>query len=488
MSILSRLMQAKECLPTVFAAASRRHGFVVAFWRSPASRPPIRRRLSGGRFVEADGWKARITVDCLLKDKLCGSFRYETLACEGDLIYSGEIPTGFEFRTELRAGRCLPGCLLQISSDFKRYAEVCRDSRHEGALTAVAARRRRAAAPAPATAPPRRHARAAPAPQAAASAKGPTGQVRFKWDNGDVFDGQMLDGKRNGKGRMVWASGQSYDGDWRDDVPVGEGAMVFVNGDRYQGQVRDGIPEGRGKKQFANGDTYEGQFNHGIADGEGVHTQKDGSRYTGQWKAGIKQRPRQVRLGQRAELRRRLGRRQARGQGDPDLRQRRPLRGPGQQRPAPGQGRQDLCLAGPLRRRLRAGRGAGRGSLSLEERRRLHGQLAEGQEGRQGPLPVGQRRLLGRRVRRRQENRGRSPVLHAESGRLRRGGHQARQSGRRPGGPGRGQRGQCARRQDRANDRWTAASCSPFRWWPGRCAIARASRAATARRGWSTMC
>ena len=44
----------------------------------------------GGRFVETDGWKARITVDCLLKGKLCGSFRYETLACEGDLIYIGE--------------------------------------------------------------------------------------------------------------------------------------------------------------------------------------------------------------------------------------------------------------------------------------------------------------------------------------------------------------------------------------------------------------
>jgi len=242
--------------------------------------------LTTGRFVEADGWKARITVDCLLKDKLCGSFRYETLACEGDLIYAGETPTGFSFRTELRAGRCLPGCSLEISSDFKRYAEVCRDSRHEGTLAAATGPGAPAAAAAPAAT--SRTAAAATAPGAGPPAKGPSGQVRFRWDNGDTFDGQMLDGKRNGKGKMVWANGQIYDGDWRDDVAVGEGSLIFMNGDRYQGQVRNGIPEGRGKKQFANGDSYEGNFANGIADGEGVHTQRDGSRYTGQFKAGIK--------------------------------------------------------------------------------------------------------------------------------------------------------------------------------------------------------
>lgn len=285
MFVSSRLLQAKQGRRKAFAAASKGQGFVVALLTFAGIQAAWSAALSGSRFIEADGWKARITVDCLLKDKLCGSFRYETLACEGDLIYSGEIPTGFEFRTELRAGRCLPGCRLQISSDFKRYAEVCRDSRHEGSLTAVgapAATAAPAAAPAPATA------RAAAAPRMAPDTKGLSGHVNFKWDNGDVFDGQMLDGKRNGKGRMVWASGQTYDGDWRDDVATGEGALSYVNGDRYQGQVKDGTPEGRGKKQFANGDAYEGQFAKGIADGEGTHAQKDGSRYTGQWKAGRK--------------------------------------------------------------------------------------------------------------------------------------------------------------------------------------------------------
>src|SRR5436190_681514 len=138
MGILSRLARAKQRLRTSFTAVSSRHRFFFAVLSATAVVAAHAAALTGGRFVEADGWKARITVDCLLKDKVCGSFRYETQACEGDLIYSREIANGFEFRTELRAGRCLPGCVLQLSSDFKRYVEVCSNSRHEGSLVAAA--------------------------------------------------------------------------------------------------------------------------------------------------------------------------------------------------------------------------------------------------------------------------------------------------------------------------------------------------------------
>jgi hypothetical protein len=113
MSISSRLTRARERLRAVLAAAARRQGVFVACVAVAGIQAADAAALAGGRFVEADGWKARITIDCLLKDKVCGSFRYETLACEGDLIYSGETATGFEFRTELRAGRCLPGCSLR---------------------------------------------------------------------------------------------------------------------------------------------------------------------------------------------------------------------------------------------------------------------------------------------------------------------------------------------------------------------------------------
>jgi len=240
--------------------------------------------------MEPDGWKAHFTVDCLIKDQVCGRFRYEALACEGDLIYSGETAAGFGFRTELRAGRCLPGCTIEISADFSRYAEVCRDTRHEGSLIAAAEAPTASPAP-PARAyprPPSATTTARPAPASPAQPTGATGPAHLKWDNGDVFDGQLVNGKRSGKGRMAWANGQSYEGDWDNDVAEGEGTIVFANGDRYTGQVKDGMPQGRGRMQYASGDVFEGHFENGRLDGEGVYVEKDGSRYEGQWKAGLK--------------------------------------------------------------------------------------------------------------------------------------------------------------------------------------------------------
>jgi hypothetical protein len=96
MLFLSRLTRMKGSLGTAFSAASIPHGWAATVLVFSAIHAAHSAALTGGRFVEADGWKARITVDCLLKDKVCGSFRYETLACEGDLIYSGETATGFD--------------------------------------------------------------------------------------------------------------------------------------------------------------------------------------------------------------------------------------------------------------------------------------------------------------------------------------------------------------------------------------------------------
>ena len=97
---------------------------------SRVCRPPghLFGRPVGRRFVEADGWKARITVDCLLKDKLCGSFRYETLACEGDLIYSGETPTGFD--SAPTSHRALPGV---AACNLQRFQALCRSVQGQSA-------------------------------------------------------------------------------------------------------------------------------------------------------------------------------------------------------------------------------------------------------------------------------------------------------------------------------------------------------------------
>ncbi|MFT3736210.1 MAG: hypothetical protein QM776_14525 [Rhodocyclaceae bacterium] len=115
-----------------------------------------------------------------------------------------------------------------------------------------------------------------------------TGPVDIQWDNGDRFIGNLVDGKRNGRGKFSWKSGQVYDGDWRDDRQEGLANILFPNGDRYEGEVTNGLPNGKGVRIAKNGDRYEGRFSAGVPDIEGSSRDANGDRYVGQWKAGLR--------------------------------------------------------------------------------------------------------------------------------------------------------------------------------------------------------
>jgi hypothetical protein len=111
-----------------------------------------------------------------------------------------------------------------------------------------------------------------------------SGTGKVAWATGDVFDGTMVLGKRQGKGVMVWANGQRYEGDWRDDQPTGAATIRFVNGNRYEGQAIDSVPQGEGRMRYASGDTYAGHFTDGEPDGQGVYVWTNGQKYDGPWR------------------------------------------------------------------------------------------------------------------------------------------------------------------------------------------------------------
>ena len=63
---------------------------------------------------------------------------------------------------------------------------------------------------------------------------GITGPGTTVWSNGDRYEGEWVDGKKNGRGKMTLANGNWYDGEWCDDYPDGEG-KARINGRIYQG-------------------------------------------------------------------------------------------------------------------------------------------------------------------------------------------------------------------------------------------------------------
>jgi hypothetical protein len=43
------------------------------------------------------------------------------------------------------------------------------------------------------------------------------GKGTFRYLNGDVYNGEWNEGKKNGRGTLIWADGDVYDGEWKDD-------------------------------------------------------------------------------------------------------------------------------------------------------------------------------------------------------------------------------------------------------------------------------
>ena len=116
-----------------------------------------------------------------------------------------------------------------------------------------------------------------------------SGRGKVLWENGDVYDGPLVKGQRQGEGQFVWASGQRYTGQWVQDQPRGTGQMSFPNGNRYEGRVEDGRPHGQGVMKYASGDEFTGQLQRGSPSGRGVYLWAAGQRFEGEWLLGVAQ-------------------------------------------------------------------------------------------------------------------------------------------------------------------------------------------------------
>lgn len=116
-----------------------------------------------------------------------------------------------------------------------------------------------------------------------------SGNGKVIWANGDVFEGTLDKGRRQGTGRFSWSNGQHYEGSWQDDRPHGSGMLRFPDGNQFEGAVANGIPEGQGRMVYASGDHYVGQFSQGQPQGRGVYTWKSGQKFDGDWLRGTPQ-------------------------------------------------------------------------------------------------------------------------------------------------------------------------------------------------------
>ncbi|MCD8215482.1 MAG: protein kinase [Clostridiales bacterium] len=103
------------------------------------------------------------------------------------------------------------------------------------------------------------------------------------YNNGDVYEGETENGKRNGYGTMTYADGSVYTGQWENDLKNGKGTLVYASGDVYEGEWENNSISGYGTMTYADGDVYEGSWVNNYRSGSGTMTYAGGSVYDGSW-------------------------------------------------------------------------------------------------------------------------------------------------------------------------------------------------------------
>ena len=108
------------------------------------------------------------------------------------------------------------------------------------------------------------------------------------YENGDKYDGNWKDNKKEGKGSYFYnEKGEVYKGNFCNDFPNGMGIYYFKNGDRYEGMFKDGKKHGEGTIIFSNGGKFKGEFKNDVKHGKGEYKNTLGQVKYEYWDNGI---------------------------------------------------------------------------------------------------------------------------------------------------------------------------------------------------------
>ena len=111
----------------------------------------------------------------------------------------------------------------------------------------------------------------------------------IKYPNGDVYFGELKDGKYHGQGTFKSHYGSYlYVGEWKNNTQHGKGTITFVSGGKYIGQWKNDAKHGNGTHTWPHGVKYVGGWKNNNMHGKGTHTWPNGDKYVGDWKDGKK--------------------------------------------------------------------------------------------------------------------------------------------------------------------------------------------------------
>ncbi len=94
-----------------------------------------------------------------------------------------------------------------------------------------------------------------------------------RFDNGDIYDGEIQDELRHGKGVMIYADGSNYNGEWTNDLRHGLGSFTADDSaENYEGSWEN--------------DKYNGHGERSMKIKKSNSSSRESEWYSGQWKEG----------------------------------------------------------------------------------------------------------------------------------------------------------------------------------------------------------
>lgn len=101
------------------------------------------------------------------------------------------------------------------------------------------------------------------------------------FEDGQVYIGTWINGKKDGLGKEYFTNGDKYDGEYLNGKKHGQGTYFFASGDVYIGEFKDNKINGKGTQKYINGDVYKGNYLNNKRHGQGTMTWASGYKFTG---------------------------------------------------------------------------------------------------------------------------------------------------------------------------------------------------------------
>lgn len=101
---------------------------------------------------------------------------------------------------------------------------------------------------------------------------------------GEIYFGQWVNDRAEGWGEFINKAGSTYRGEWKGDKQHGFGIEEWSKGAVYKGEFLNGQRNGKGILRLEDGSQYEGEFKNNEIDGVGIFNYFDGKQYSGEWK------------------------------------------------------------------------------------------------------------------------------------------------------------------------------------------------------------